>query len=441
MMRRTRRPDFLVKSASRRFALRPREVPPMLKLPFAAVAAVVFLLAGAAPARPATTQPASFTVDLGDGGTLEVVYLAEHKPGGRAWAADGTPLPGGRPFEETDFSEQSGLIEVGLRHNSPAGESFVSWTINPLEYDDHPAEILTWPPHWDTPAATADSKAAYEQGKLRVLLARIDPKITTFALRTEAPLAGWRPLYRWSNIGMSENGNWMGGRVPAVGGTGPESRPVAGGKSWLITQWYAAGFTHWQFDVRVLLRDGTLVTPGGSQFGGEAGQLTIGRAILEDKTRDDVRYFELRGRPYGEVMLTGLAARPGVKAAPQGAPAEPQERPDAAHPPLAGVAPFPKDIMVQNVPLESLGFASSTWGPTPQVAVDRALLGAAGIDANKVSCTLDARAGEPVLATLRRAVERADRRLTVKWRNGRFVVTLADDASEQMRTAEPAAGL
>ena len=45
-----------------------------------------------------------------------------------------------------------------------------------------------------------------------------------------------------------------------------------------------------------------------------------------------------------------------------------------------------------------------------------------------------------MLATLRRAVERADRRLTVKWRNGRFVVTLADDASEQMRTAEPAAG-
>ena len=365
----------------------------MFKLPLAAVAAALFLLARVAPAQPAATQPSPFTVDLGDGGKLEVVYLAEHKPGGRAWAADGTPLPQGRPFEEIAFADEDGLVEVGLRHQSPAGQSFVTWMINPLEYDDHPAEILVWPPQakYDTPEGVADRAAVYGQG-FRVLLVRLDPKAETFALKTEAPLSGWRPLYRWSNIGMSENDNWMGGRVPAVAGTAAESRAVGGGKSWLVTQWYAAGFQHWQFDVRALLHDNTLVATTGSQFGGEAGQLTIGRSILEDKARGDVRYFELMGRPYGEVMLTGLAARPGVETTPRGASAEPPERPDAADPPLAGVAPLSQAFARRAVPLEMLGLTMRDGGATVAVGTDRYLLRAIGLDPQTVVVDVDAKA-------------------------------------------------
>ena len=409
------------------------------------LAATAYALAPDADVPPATASPDRtgnpLVADLGEGGSLEVLYLAEHKAGGRVWRPDGTPMPGGRGFEMAGFAEGDGWVEIAMRHRSPAGPSYLTYSFSPGA--ESVAEVASWRNERGSDAGSADARRAMRDRGIVLALVRPADGAKTVALEAIAPLGGWQPLHRWAPGGFGDRSgdstNFDESRPPAVSGTYADDHVDGDGRPWIDVYWSAAGFRSWQTQARASLRDGRLVTMTSDDR--SADDNLIGRSSLAGHERREVAFFELIGRPYGEVLLTGLAAAPEVEADPQARRDPTPVRPDAE--PADHEAPVVQaDLELRFPPRSLIDFALQV-GRECEVPIQVAsyVLDAVGIDAwrGDGQIEFEAEPGEPLDVAMRRSVKAVDERLTVIWRDGRYLITLEDDLTPPPPAPEPPA--
>ncbi len=394
------------------------------------LAASVYALAPDSP-PPAATQPIAsskpFVVDLGGGGRLEVLYVAEHKPGGRVWNPDGSPSDRERLFADDDVIEKGGLLEVAVRVTTPAGQPFFTYTTQPTEAGVDAIE--NW--RWGVNEAVRQQRQPLRDRGFDLVVVDPAADTETVAINTTVPLGEWQVLHRWNNIGISGNmdasAREAGGiATPAAVGTFASDMADDDGSPMLQTRWFLADAEAWQLDTRARLSDGTMVDMGEVSYSGSGGH--IGVSTLKGHHRAAVEFFELMGRPKGGVSLSGLAARPDVESEPLAEVDEAATRPESAWP-EGGRPKFEQAVEVDVEYFSWSFFALRTQEAIGlPVGIDTYLLRGAGIrDHGSTDAKFTAAAGDDVLDTLDAAVKRHDERLGVIWQSGRFLITLDPD--------------
>lgn len=420
----------------------------MMKAKFAAAAAAACLVAGAGSAglvfagsggesgqatTPATasstTAPAAspepFRIDLAGGGKLEVMAIAEHKPDGRAWHADGTPLPE-RPQQLPAYLDREGLLEVWLRHDPGGGTSRMSVTMEPVPPDSGTDEMLIWEQEIrrqhlmalpDRETMNRMNDWSREQG---VMLVLIDPKAgaSTLGVNLTVPMGDWQTVQEWSEE------NKYGDRIDSVaGGMVVEMMDVEANAS-VSTSWIARGLSAWETKAQMVTTDGKVQDFGHGEWI-NGGQTKKGNIEVEGVSREDVAHFQLIARPKGLVKLRGLAAAPGVVTTPIAEKGErgplPWERDEEELGPLP--AAFNRPL---GVPLDLAGSSLTETAAFLEknlqlpVRIDRARLEAAGIDPDAV--TIPLAFGEEVHVSKAFDLIARQAGVAVRWNDG-FIFT------------------
>ena len=265
--------------------------------------------------RPAAAEPPPLAVDLGNGGRVEVVAVVEHKPDGRAWHADGTPIAG-RPMALPFYAQEEDLLEVWVRLTGGESGEIRAYGIGEGVVDGPIWEQQI--PEGDPAAREKRTQAMREMNdaQLLLILMRPQPMAKAVGARVEVPVQPWQTLQQWGTgvEPMKDRLAWIGGSI------GEGSLPFNGRPAQVTTRWFVRGMADWQIElwhhpVKGLPR---MIDGAGTPNMISGTDMQVGQTDVRGYFFDDLGHFEMRGRVTAWVTLTGLSVAPGLPTKPSG---------------------------------------------------------------------------------------------------------------------------